>query len=248
MFFHIFKALFIIDSHIPSIIKSCYTINKIEDQSILDDPDKTLEYLAEKANRDSIVFYDVGKYLNPIIMRYCFFMGLDYKSYSLMVSHNKAYQDICVRTYEPRYEDHYIPIPEKKFYVVGQSIPWNYGLIPIEYWINHFSYDVYPSMMYQNMYKKLIEYNDYLESTDHNKEIEPKSTVKMITDPNYNMCFNSEFNMFYFNKPLMNYFINKKFFLRTVPCKYNEDDMDVYEDYKIKRKKLYDQPQIYNDI
>lgn len=248
MFFHIFKSVFITDSYIPSIIKNCYNIKTIDDSTILDDPDITLDYLSKNASDNIIEFYNVGNHLNHIIMRYCFFMGLDYKAYEIMVEHIKTYQRVYVKTYEPLYNDHYIKIPKKKFYAVGQSIPWNYGLIPIEYWINHFSYDVYPSSMYQNMYNKLIEYNDYIETTKHIKESTPNSTVKMIIDPNYNMCFNSEFNMFFFNKRLMNYLINKKFFLRTVPCKYNEDDMTVYEDYKTKRKKLHDNPRIYSEI
>lgn len=255
MFFHIFRNTFITTDNIPAEIKTNYKVESIEFSSI--DPIVILDELA-KLHREEIIFYIIKDPMvyNGIIKQFFLCMGLDYKAYKIMIDGYKLYIRTVVRVYEPKYKEDLVELEERDFSMRGQTIPWNYGIIPIEYWINHISNDnnyiqakrntdSYAYHLYTTMN---IEYNKIQDRLDKLCNITPKfyKTLKeFIDDPYNNGAFNSEFDCFYFNKRLMKYLQEIHFILRGINSDIDEKDIEEYNKNHRWEHVNYDNKSIY---
>ena len=255
MFFHIFRNIFVITDNIPGEIRSNYKIESIEFNSI--DPVIILDKLS-KLHKEEIVFYKIPDVMvyNGIIKQFFLYMGLDYKAYKIMIDGYKLYIRTVVRVYEPKYKEDLVELEERDFSMRGQTIPWNYGIIPIEYWINHISNkdeyidkkmhtDDYAYHLYTTMQ---IEYNKIQDRLDRLCNIKPqyhKTLQEFIDDTEINGAFNSEFDCFYFNKRLMKYLQEIHFILRGLKSDIDEKDLEEYNKNHRWEHMNYDHKSIY---
>lgn len=230
MFFHIFRNTFITNSHIPGEIEINYKISKdlIEENDV----DKIFKYLIDNHDEKSIIFYELNdRMLNPIIQKFCLHLGLEYESYEIMIQHFEFYKNSVIKVYEPDYKDDFKPIPKRMWSVTYQNIFWNYGLIPMEYWINHVFYDKYASFVYSIFLSNYIKEEKLIAELtqrefDYNKLNLP---LKLFIDNPYNnLNFNDEFIIFYFNKRLMNHLRNIKFHLGYTATGIDEELLSEY--------------------
>jgi hypothetical protein len=248
MFARIFKNSFIIDSSVPSQIQCNYEVST----DLLGndyDVDAPLKHMEEYENNSptSTKFFQVEDVMfNPILQRFCLRMGLDYPMYESIINHSKLYGLLCCRTYQPNFSDaKFVKIEPRTWSIAPQSIPWNYGILPLEYWINHVGYDEYATKVYNSMLKKYIE-EDKLVSRLANIDRYVSDTITLeefINDKN-NMCFNDEFNYLLFNKNLMNLLRERKFILRGIKSDITEEFLEDYNKnhYEGEVKYYADQP------
>lgn len=235
MFFHVFKNSFVITSHIPSQIRLNYPIQQL---LVLDSPIDILDYLAKNHDEKEIIFYQIRDELfNPVLQKYCLLMGLDYDMYLSIIGKAYSYYDIVVYPYEPMFKDVYELISPKRYSMRGQTIPWNHGIVPFEFWINHVGEEEYATNIYLKMYR------------DSRYEKKEKGTLwDFINDPYYNMCFNTEFDCLYFNKNLMNILIDKEYILRGEKSNITEDKLKEYNTVNAEEKPNYDNQSIYKNV
>lgn len=232
MFFHVFKNSFIItESSIPSEIRLNY---KISDITFVDYPLTILDLIQRNHSEDEIVFYKIRDELfDPVIKRYCLIMGLDFDMYLSIIDKAYVYYYTVVYPYEPMFKDYYKPMHPKRFMMRGQTIPWNHGILPFEFWINHIDSEPYAKKIYEKMYKE----SKY-----------PGNFGEFIKDPYYNMCFNNEFDCLLFNKNLMNLLIERKYIIRGEKSKITEEELREYNRANKKEKPNYDSKSIYKNL
>lgn len=255
MFFHIFRNTFITTKTIPAEIKSNYKIESIEFSSI--DPVIILSEL-EKLHREEIIFYVIEDPMvyNGVIKQFFLCMGLDYKAYKIMIDGYKLYVRSVVRVYEPHYKEDLIELEERDFSMVGQTIPWNYGVLPIEYWINHISNkdnyierkmytDDYAYHLYSTMQSEYNKIQDRIYRLYNINPIVHKSLKDFIDDTDVNGAFNSEFDCFYFNKRLMFYLRDIHFILRGLKSDIDDKDLEEYNKNHRWEHTNYDNKSIY---
>lgn len=229
MFAKLFSKTFIITSNIPSEIKSNYKIKELHSTNIYN-------CLKELYNIDcttkDFVFCAISdnKLFNPILQQYCCYLGFDYDIYKCIMDYNDFYNKSVVKVYEPLFkEDNICLIDKRRFSVIPQSIPWNYGNLPFEYWVNHYKTDSYARKLYKKLFK--FEYN-----TDNEF---------------YNMSFDSEFDCILFNFRLMKLLQKRKFILQGIQSNITIDDINKeskLEDLNFDNKSIYIRDNIYPKI
>lgn len=232
MFFHVFKNSFVITaSAVPSEIRLNY---KIKDLTLIDFPMSILDIIEKNHSENEIVFYKIKDDLfDPVIKRYCLLMGLDYSIYLSIIDKAYVYYYTVVYPYEPMFKDYYKPIHPKKFMMRGQTIPWNHGILPFEFWINHVFYEPYADKIYKKMYKDSKYRGEFID---------------FIKDPYYNMCFNSEFDCIMYNKNLMYLLIKKKYIIRGEKSKITEKELREFNRANREEKPNYDNKSIYQNL
>ena len=255
MFFHIFRNTFITTHDIPAEIRSNYKIESIEFSSI--DPVIILQQLADLHDNSKTIFYEMDNILfNSVIKQYCLDMGLDSKIYNICMDGYDLYIRAVVKVYEPKFRDTCKRIEDRDFSYTGQHIPWNYGLIPIEYWINHISTkdnyienkrntDSYAYHLYTTMH---IEYNKIQDRMKYLLGFSGKihKTLKeFIDDPSTNGAFNSEFDLFYFNKRLMKYLQEVHYVLKGIKSDISLEEIEEYNKSHRWEHVNYDHKSIY---
>lgn len=251
MFFHIFKNSFIINDKVPGEIKFNYTVDK--SLYNIEDPEEILEKIYQVAlyqnNKseysDKTYFYVLSdSALNGTIQIYCNHMGLDYESYKIMVDHSNLYINSVVKIYEADYKDNYRLIEKRKWSYGGQFIPWDIGVLPFEYFINHIKYDEYANNIYTTMMNQYKEdgifFNNLANSSD--KILKFKDIEEFIDCDAINMAFNTEFDSFFFNKRLMKYLREKKY--RLPDMNYEEEEKEEIKE----EKKENDNKPIYKNL
>jgi len=222
MFAKLFEKVFITTKNIPSEIICNYRIS--DDLCDITDIHTLISSLYDKTNKKHITFYTIqNQMFNPIMQQYCYYMGFDYDIYKCIIEYNDFYTKVIVKPYEPYFKDDDIRLIDKRrFYVVSQSIPWNYGVLPNEYWINHYITDEYAN----GLYKHLMKSND----------------ESLIKDPMFNMGFNTEFDCLLFNWKLMKLLQSKKFILRGVKSHITEEEIineSKFTDLNFDNKSIY---------
>lgn len=247
MFFHIFRNTFITNSHIPGEIEINYKISK--DLIGENDLDKIFTYLIDNHNENSIVFYELNdRMINPIIQKFCLHLGLEYESYEIMIQHFEFYKNAVIKVYEPDYKDDFKPIPKRMWSITYQNVFWNYGLIPMEYWINHVFYDKYATYVYDKFLKNYIKEEKLISELSQRKFNYNKLNLPLkvfIDNPYNNLSFNDEFIILYFNKRLMNHLRNIKFHLGHIETGVDKELITEYNKELEKVKPNYDNESVY---
>lgn len=275
MFVHIFKNSFIIDS--PSYyIKSNY-LNSLE---LIEETD-TIRFLSRLAKYDEEnkepVFYQVKEFMmNPILQQYCYFMGLTYEDYQIMIEYGRFFENTYIKAYDPLLKNDFKPLTPREFSVVGQSIPWNYGVLPFEFWINHHKADSYGKKIYNeiynqyktmNFYEEKLKYivpHDYIYDRSYGDRLKYELDIKsqksyneylchdiedLINSDYNNMAWNSEFDKPLFNKRLMNHLRDTGFVLRNIAVDINaQERIDENKKQALKETPNYDNFSIYEDV
>lgn len=222
MFARLFKNSFIIDSVIPSQIECNYEISKemIHNDYDVDLPfDIMISY--ENSNPDSIKFFQVQDAMfNPLLSKFCNVLGLDYEMYRAIIDHARIYGILCCRPYQPSYRDTiFKPVEREEWNLIYQSIPWNYGILPLEYWVNHVGYDEYATKVYTHMLDIYKSENNIKEDIDLDE---------FISSTDNNMCFNTEFSYILFNKRLMLLLKKRLYILKGIESNITEDMLEKY--------------------
>ena len=145
--------------------------------------------------------------------------------------HFEFYKNSVIKVYEPDYKDDFKPIPKRMWSINYQNIFWNYGLIPMEYWINHVFYDKYATFIYNKFLDNYIKEEKSVSELsqrefDYNKLNLPLKVF--IDNPYNNLNFNDEFIIFYFNKRLMNHLRNIKFHLGPIATGIDKELLSEY--------------------
>lgn len=215
MFAKIFKNSIVINQEVPNIIRCNFPV--YEGLSSEDDIDKIFDTLVrseeDNAETDRVAFFQIPEYMiNPVIKKFCFHMSLPYHVYEIMVEQYYMYLISCIRPYEPEYKDiKFSLVPERTWSMNYQNIPWNYGILPIEYWVNHYGYDEYATHLYDTMYDEYTKEESIRSKTGKCSNLSFKG--EFIHSPKYNGCFNDEFTIPLFNKRLVLYLMKIKFIL-----------------------------------
>ena len=266
MFARLFQNSFIITkSSMNGYISMNYTVSDemLQETDTIQFLDKLSKISEERDNHKDMypTFYTVQDFMfNPIMQQYCYYMGLDYESYQIIVEFALFYEEVFIRPYNPSLNNQFEPISVRKFSMVGQSIPWNYGIIPFEYWVNHKS-DSYFNHVYHNILLDSLYYHIYEESA-RELNLDPhymsiptyiyqmnKFTKKFNTSKLTNYKWNSEFDIILYNKRLENHIRETNFILRNIEI--DEDVKKRIEEDKtkpIERHENYDNISIYKNI
>lgn len=265
MFAKLFQNAFIITkSSMNNYISMNYDVSNklIQETEVIQFLEK-LSKISEKTNKNSYpVFYIVDDYMfNPIMQQYCYYMGLDYKAYQIIIEYALFYEEVFIRPYNPTLNNKFTPISVRKFSIVGQSIPWNYGIIPFEYWVNH-KKDPYFKKVFDKIISDSVNYNIY-EYMCREQIINPiycdyrftdlssieDGKLDFINSRYTNYKWNNEFDMILYNKRLENYLEKTNFILRNIEI---DDDVkkriEEEKNKKIERHECYDNFSIYKNF
>lgn len=222
MFARIFKNSFIINSSIPTQITCNYEISK---EMVDNDYDIDLPFdlmtSHENSSPSNVVFFQVkDSMFNPILVKFCNALGLHYDMYKAIIDQAFIYGILCCRPYQPEYTDKkFRPLAIDDWNLPRQDIPWNYGILPLEYWVNHVGYDEYATKVYTTML------NTYKRE---NKISDDIHLEEFISSTDNNMCFNTEFSYPMFNKKLMLLLKKRMYILRGIESNITEEFLEEY--------------------
>lgn len=220
MFVKIFKFSLIINSCIPSIISSNYTID--DSFTKLRDPDKILDGMAERDYiASSYTFYKLSDdMMNPVIQAFCLSMGLSYTAYKILIDHNTLYIHACVLPIEPFYrERNFSLVPHNDWSLTYQHLfDKNLGVLSPEYWINHIGYDDYATKLY----------NDILDETNFDrrfKGLEPLDMNELLYGDIRDTYCTDEFTIPLFDRRLMKHLRDSKYIILGVDTGIKQEEL-----------------------